>query len=175
MKQAFVILISKKTGEMDMSMDFELKMDAKTMGKFLLRYNYTKATGLFGILLGLASVVAVIAKWDLWSANQRVVWLVIAVLFLVVQPLTLVRKGKRQSEQQKRQEPLFCHIDEEGLTVTQGEASSACKWENVRKIVYGRDVVYLFTSAIYATIITAESCEGRFDELVAFLKEKKKK
>lgn len=158
-----------------MNMDFELKIDAKTMGKFLLRYNYTKATGLFGILLGLASLVALTVKWDLWNANQRVVWLVIAFLFLVAQPLTLVRKGKRQLEQDKMQEPLFCHVDEEGLTVKQGEASSACKWENVRKIVYGRDVVYIFTSAIYATIITAESCEGRFDELVAFLKEKKKK
>lgn len=158
-----------------MNMDFELKVDAKTMGKFLLRYNYTKATGLFGILLGLASLVALTVKWDLWNANQRVVWLVIAFLFLVAQPLTLVRKGKRQLEQDKMQEPLFCHVDEEGLTVKQGEASSACKWENVRKIVYGRDVVYIFTSAIYATIITAESCEGRFDELVAFLKEKKKK
>lgn len=160
---------------MTMTMDFELKIDTRTMGRFLLRYNYTKVTGLFGILLGLASLVAVIVKWDMWNANQRVVWMVIAVLFLVVQPLTLVRKGKRQVEQQEMQEPLFCHIDGEGLKVTQGDASSECKWENVRKIVYGKDVVYIFTSAIYATIITAESCEGRFDELVAFLKEKKKK
>ena len=37
-----------------MSMDFELKLDGKTMSRFLLHYNYTKATGLFGILLGIA-------------------------------------------------------------------------------------------------------------------------
>ncbi len=158
-----------------MSMDFELKLSAKTMGRFLLHYNYTKVTGLFGILLGIVSLVMVIVRWDLWNANQRVVWFVIAVLFLVVQPLTLIRKGKRQMAQEAMQKPLFCHIDEEGMTVTQGGASSECKWQNVRKIVFRKREVYIFTSAIYATIITAESCEGRFDELVAFLKEKKRK
>lgn len=46
-----------------MSMDFELKLDGKTMSRFLLHYNYTKATGLFGILLGIASLAAVFIKW----------------------------------------------------------------------------------------------------------------
>lgn len=75
-----------------MSMDFELKLDGKTMSRFLLHYNYTKATGLFGILLGIASLEAVFIKWNMWNANQRVVWIVIAVLFLIVQPLTLAKK-----------------------------------------------------------------------------------
>ena len=59
-----------------MSMDFELKLDGKTMSRFLLHYNYTKATGLFGILLGIASLAAVFIKWNMWNANQRVVWIV---------------------------------------------------------------------------------------------------
>ena len=50
-----------------MSMDFELKLDGKTMSRFLLHYNYTKATGLFGILLGIASLAAVFIKWNMWS------------------------------------------------------------------------------------------------------------
>ena len=111
-----------------MSMDFELKLDGKTMSRFLLHYNYTKATGLFGILLGIASLAAVFIKWNMWNANQRVVWIVIAVLFLIVQPLTLAKKGRRQMAQEEMQIPLFCHIDEEGISVTQGEASSSCKW-----------------------------------------------
>lgn len=158
-----------------MKMDFELKLDAKTMGRFLLHYNYTKVTGIFGILLGLASIVLVFARWDFWNANQRVIWFVIAALFLVVQPLTLIKKGRRQMAQEEMQKPLYCHIDDEGMTVTQGDASSECKWQNVRKIVFQKEEVYIFTSAIYATIITAESCQGRFDELVAFLKEKRGK
>ncbi len=59
--------------------------------------------------------------------------------------------------------------------MTQGEAASACPWSNVRKIVYVKGAVYVFTSAIHATIITEASCDGRFDELVTFLKERKRK
>ena len=148
-----------------MSMDFELKLDGKTMSRFLLHYNYTKATGLFGILLGIASLAAVFIKWNMWNA----------VLFLIVQPLTLAKKGRRQMAQEEMQIPLFCHIDEEGISVTQGEASSSCKWSDLRKVVYRKNEMYLFTSAIYATIITRNSCEEKFDELVAFVKEKTKK
>ena len=122
-----------------MSMDFELKLDGKTMSRFLLHYNYTKATGLFGILLGIASLAAVFIKWNMWNANQRVVWIVIAVLFLIVQPLTLAKKGRRQMAQEEMQIPLFCHIDEEGISVTQGEASSSCKWSDLRKVVYRKN------------------------------------
>ena len=67
-------------------------------------------------------MAAVFIKWNMWNANQRVVWIVIAVLFLIVQPLTLAKKGRRQMAQEEMQIPLFCHIDEEGISVTQGEA-----------------------------------------------------
>ena len=141
------------------------------MSRFLLHYNYTKATGLFGILLGIASLAAVFIKWNMWNANQRVVWIVIAVLFLIVQPLTLAKKGRRQMAQEEMQIPLFCHIDEEGISVTQGEASSSCKWSDLRKVVYRKNEnVYLFTSAkIYATKIITRNLlygEEKFDELV---------
>ena len=58
-------------------------------------------------------MAAVFIKWNMWNANQRVVWIVIAVLFLIVQPLTLAKKGRRQMAQEEMQIPLFCHIDEE--------------------------------------------------------------
>ena len=48
-----------------MSMDFELKLDGKTMSRFLLHYNYTKATGLFGKLLGIDSMEAVFFLWNM--------------------------------------------------------------------------------------------------------------
>ena len=86
-------------------------------------------------------MAAVFIKWNMWNANQRVVWIVIAVLFLIVQPLTLAKKGRRQMAQEEMQIPLFCHIDEEGISVTQGEASSSCKWSDLRKVVYRK--IYL--------------------------------
>ena len=158
-----------------MTMDFELKVSAKDMSKFLLRFNYAKLSGVLGILLGLASLAALVIRWGAWSDNQKIMLVVIAILFLVFQPFLLIRKGKAQVARAEEQEPLICHIDEEQIRVTQGEAASACPWSNVRKIVYVKGAVYVFTSAIHATIITEASCDGRFDELVTFLKERKRK
>ena len=158
-----------------MSMDFELKISAKDMSRFLLRFNYTRVSGILGILLGVASLVGLAVRWGAWTDNQKIMLVVIAFLFLMFQPFMLIRKAKAQIAQSEGQEPLLCHINEEEISVSQGEASSNCPWKDVRKVVYGKSVVYVFTSAIHATIITEEACGDRFEELVTFLKEKKRK
>lgn len=157
-----------------MSMDFELKIDKKDMSRFLLRFNYTKLSGILGILLGVASLVALGIRWGGWTGNQKIMLVVIAFLFLVFQPLMLVKKAKAQVAQMDTGEPLMCHIDEKHISVSMGEESSGCEWNNIRKVVYGKDVVYVFTSAIHATIVTRKACGDRFDELVSFLKGRKK-
>lgn len=158
-----------------MSMDFELKISARDMGRFLLRFNYTKLSGILGLLLGAAALLAMGVRWNVWTSNQIVMLAVIAFLFLIFQPFMLLKKAKAQVEQMNTGQALMCHIDEEKIQVSMGEETSECSWKNVRKIKYGKDVVYVFTTAIHATIITADSCEGRFEELLTFLKGMKKK
>lgn len=158
-----------------MSMEFELKVSEKDMSKFLLRFNYTRLSGLLGILLGVASLAALVIRWGAWTDNQKIMLVIIAVLFLVFQPFMLIKKAKAQVAQTKEQDALVCHIDEEQISVSQGEAVSSCPWSRVRKIVYGKNAVYVFTTTIHATIITKEACSERFEELVMFLKEKKRK
>ena len=155
-----------------MSMDFELKLDGKTMSRFLLHYNYTKATGLFGILLGIASLAAVFIKWNMWNANQRVVWIVIAVLFLIVQPLTLAKKGRRQMAQEEMQIPLFCHIDEEGISVTQGDADAKLMWDQVYKMVSTKNNVLVYSNRVNAYVIPRQQLGEKYCELAEIAKEK---
>lgn len=152
-----------------MAFDFELKFDVKDMRKFLLRYNYTKSTGIFYVLLGIAAAVLCVGRWEQWNANQKIAWIVIAVLLLVVQPLALIYKAGKQMKQEKMQTPTKIHIDKEGITATK-EESAHCDWKNVRKIVCYRDAIYIFTTAVSATIITRKSCEETFDELTEFVK-----
>lgn len=156
-----------------MSIEFELKVKAKDMSRFLLRCNYTRISGILGILLGVASLAALAVQWAAWNDNQKIMLVVIAVLFLVFQPLMLVKKGRAQAAQMEQQDALLCRIDEDKISVSQGETVSECPWKQVRKIVYGKHVVYVFTTAIHATIITEEACGDYFQELVTFLKEKK--
>lgn len=158
-----------------MSIEFELKVSPRDMSRFLLRFNYTRLSGILGVLLGLASLAGLAVRWGGWSVNQRFLLILIAFLFLVFQPLTLLRKGKVQAKRTEMQDKLICHIDEQQISVSQGEKISGCAWDNVRKIVFGKEVIYVFTTTIHATIITKESCGSDFDELAKFLKEKKRR
>ena len=89
-----------------MTMDFELKVSAKDMSKFLLRFNYTKLSGMLGILLGFASLAALIIRWGAWSDNQKIMLVVIAFLFLIFQPFLLIRNS--QFSLQKKDVSRLC-------------------------------------------------------------------
>lgn len=156
-----------------MSFDFELKLDGKAMSKFMLRYNYTRMSGIVNLILGVAAAVVCVWRWSEWTANQRVAWIAIAVLLLVVQPLMLIHKARKQMSQESMKTPTMVHVDEEGITISQNE-STHCGWNEVRKIKCYKDAIYVFTSAVRATVLTRVSCEEQFDELTAFVKGMKK-
>ncbi len=50
------------------------------------------------------------------------------------------------------QEPLRYTLDEEGLTVSQGEAQERMDWENMHKAVSTGRSIILYTSPVNATI-----------------------
>ena len=65
-----------------MTMDFELKVSAKDMSKFLLRFNYAKLSGVLGILLGLASLAALVIRWGGCRITRKLCWLLLLFCFL---------------------------------------------------------------------------------------------
>lgn len=156
-----------------MPFEFELKLDKKALSFFMLRYNYTKVSGLVNVVLGLAAAFICIWRWNSWTTNQVIAWIAIAALLLVVQPLMLINRARTQMAREAMKTPMKIRIDEEGVTVSQ-EESSHCTWDEVRKIKYYKDAIYIFTSNVHATIVTRISCESQFDEIVTFLKGIKK-
>ena len=72
---------------------------------------------------------------------------------LLYLPWTLFIKSRRQIlSNPSFQEPLQYTLDEEGLTISQGEAEEKMAWGNMHKAVSTGRSIILYTSRINATI-----------------------
>lgn len=154
-----------------MTIEMDVKMDIKSLGGFLLYHNYMRVAGILSVLISLAALVGLIVRWDSWMLSQKVMLAVLALLFTVIQPLMLLWRGNRRLQTEDFQIPFHYVFHEEGLEISQKEQKQEFRWEDVRKVVYRREALYVYMSAVSAFVLPKNQCGGQFDALVKMMKE----
>lgn len=155
-----------------MEIEVDVKLDAGSLNRFLIYHNYMRVSGIIGLLLSLAAIVALCFKWGMWTTTQRCLLVVLALLFTVLQPLMLISKGKKQLAMDDFQTPFHYCFNENGVTISQQDQSQSFAWEEIRKTVFRKDALYVYMSSVSAFVIPREQCGGGFDELVGLIKDR---
>lgn len=155
-----------------MSVELDVKLDKKSLYQFLLYHNYMRPSGIIGVLISIAAVVVLCVQWGQWTPSQRVMLVVLALLFTVLQPLMLLSKGRRQLQMEEFQIPFHYVFDENGIVISQKDQRQEFSWEDVRRIKYRKSAIYVYMSTVSAFIIPDSQCQGRFEELIGLMKDK---
>ena len=176
MKPPFVILkeVLQKRG-MSMSIQIQVKLDLKSLGRFLIYHYYTQVSGIISVIISAAALAGLILRWSQWPLMQKGILIVLALMFTVLQPVMLVWRGNKQLQSEEFQEPFHYVFDDNGVTISQKRDMQQFTWEDVRKIRYRKDAMYVYMSTVSAFVIPSEQCDGQFEKLVQLSKEKKAK
>ena len=84
----------------------------------------------------------------------KIVLLVTALLFTVIQPLTLYRKSKRQVEQNENiNKPMEYKFTDDLIQISQGEEHVEYEWNQVIKVSSSKLCIFLYVSKYRAFII----------------------
>ena len=111
-----------------------------------LKYTYGKFFNILAEVIGLAAIV-----YGIYSANYPLA--VIGFVVVIYLPVTLwTRSAQVAALSPAFKEPLHYRLDDEGLTVSQGENEETIKWEDCVKAVSTSRSVLVFTSLTGATI-----------------------
>lgn len=156
--------------EEEMKIEIDVKLDGKSLNRFLIYHNYVRFSGVTGVVISLAAAVALFAEWNLWTQPQRVMLILLALLFTVMQPIMLISKGKRQLQMEEFQIPFHYVFDEEGIEISQNDQKQEFTWADVRKVVCRKTAVYVYMSSVSAFVIPEGQCEGRFAELTEMVR-----
>ncbi|MGN0243082.1 MAG: YcxB family protein [Lachnospiraceae bacterium] len=140
-----------------MKYEIQVTMKPEYMRAFQFRHNYTKVSGILGVLISIVALVMCVLRWPTMTGQERALLLLIAALFLIVQPLMLLKNAGKQV----RNNPIFresigYEISDEGITVKQGEEAVAVGYENIRKCVFMKKQLVVYTSAVHAFIMPYE-------------------
>ncbi|MCM1044875.1 MAG: YcxB family protein [Candidatus Gastranaerophilales bacterium] len=126
--------------------ELDIKIDAGDLYNYNLRHAYNNASGIMGSALG-ALMLIVGAGRGQW------IFVIGGAALLLYLPWTLFLR----SRQQLMNNPAFKNtlhyvLDDQGITISQGEESATQSWEDMVKAVSTGRSIIVYTSKVNATI-----------------------
>lgn len=126
--------------------NLSVKIEAGDLYDYMLMHSYNSPAGLIGSAFGALLIVFAFA-------TRQWIFIVLGLVMLLYLPWTLFIKSRSQIlSNPSFQEPLKYILDEEGLTVSQGEAWEKMAWEDMHKAVSTGRSIILYTSRVNATL-----------------------
>lgn len=143
--------------------ELEVKIEAKDLYDYMLLHTYSSASGVMGSAAGAILVLLAIA-------TERWVFVLFGALLLVYLPVSLYGKSRRQIlHNPSFQQPLHYLLDEEGLTISQGEERVEYPWENLYKAVSTGRSIILYTSPVNATLFPKRQMEEKTGDVIRMI------
>lgn len=126
--------------------ELDIKIEAGDLYDYMLRHSYNSSSGILGSTLGAVMILVALAK-------SQWLFLIGGLVLLLYLPWVLFIKSRQQILNNPTfKEKLHYKLDDEGLTITQGEAEAKQSWEDMHKAVSTGRSIILYTSRVNATI-----------------------
>lgn len=153
-----------------MSVKITVKMTEKYMYDFFLYNTYTSIGGILGPVVGVAALLIAINSYINGGVMAAMPAALIAILFLVINPITLKSRAKMQVEQSEMfKKPLEYEFNETGITVRQDELEAVNEWGEFVKAVSTRESVILYLNRVRALIFPKECMGEHYEEVMKMI------
>lgn len=140
-------------------MKFKTQLTAKDIFKFSLIYTYFGTSGIlaaFMIIIGALMCARAIVQGQ--GPTYIVLGAAIVILFVVVNPVMLYMKAKKQvMVNPVYQQPSYYTMKEEGIFVEIGEETGTIEWERILKIRHIMGLYILYTGRQQAFVFPEEA------------------
>ena len=151
----------------------EAKIDAGVLFSFMMRHTYTSLSGIFTVLIGLGAFVLLFQSLSGNNDTQKLILLIIALLFIAGNPYLLYKKAKEQAKRNPLyKEMLIYTLDDTGVHLTIDENEECLEWSRIKKWKKTGKVCILYTSKIHAILLPYEAMKDQRAEVEALIKSK---
>lgn len=143
----------------------ETKIDFKQMYEFMMNHAYKSFMGVVGILISIFAVVVLCIYWKDYDITRKVIFIFLALMFTVINPITMIFKAKKQVKANDSfKHPLCYSISEDGIDVSQAEQSLHINWDEIIKVANTKNLVIIYLSAIRAFIFPKEQIGEKLED-----------
>lgn len=156
-----------------MPIEFDIKLQAKDMFRFNMYQTYTSFSGWSSIIFAALLFGMAIYTFGEVKIINTVLYVVLGVVLLVYMPATLwLRANQSIKASPVLSNTLHYSIDEDGFTVTQGEASGVLAWKQIYKMAATKHLVLVYSNRINAYVIPRTQLGAHYVPLAKLAAEK---
>lgn len=155
-----------------MSVEFDIKLKPKDMYRFNMYQTYTGFHGWFSVVVSILIFIVAKATYGRVETSYTVLYVIFGVIFLFYMPVTLwMRSGHALASSKVLQGTLHYLVDENGLTVSQGEETANLPWNQIYKMIGTKNNVLVYSNRTNAYVIPREQLKDAYGTLAQMAKE----
>lgn len=156
-------LAAVRNEEKTVMVELDVKIQAADLYDYMLMHTYNGASGVMGTAFGAVFILFALG-------TGRWVFAVLGVVLILYLPWTLFIQSRRQViSNPSFQKPLHYILNDEGITISQGEESVQYLWEDMYKAVSTSRSIIVYTSKINATIFPKPQMEDKKTDVIAMI------
>ncbi len=141
--------------------ELDIKIEAGDLYDYNLRHAYNSASGILGSVLGALMIVVGLGRGT-W------IFVIGGAVLLLYLPWTLFIRSKQQVLNNPAfREPLHYVLDDQGITISQGEATATQSWDDMVRAVSTVRSVIVYTSKVNATIFPKKQMGDKTASVIA--------
>ncbi|MCQ2493982.1 MAG: YcxB family protein [Lachnospiraceae bacterium] len=127
----------------------DIKLTVGDLYDYNLRHSYTQIPTLLATIAGIAGIAVGIY----WRQQYWLMMVIIGALLVFYMPITLlVKTSQTMALSPAMKNPVHYLLNEDGITVSQGEQSQTLPWSGVHKAVSTGRSIILYTSKNSASV-----------------------
>ena len=158
--------------ESNKEVKFSVQMKTVYMFDFLYWHSYHGITGIINYALSFAGIIALIAGFGKGNAMVAVMLVTLALLFTVINPLSLLFKAAKQVKKSPLfAKPLHYTFHADGFVISQDEKKDSAKWETVVFIRETGKSIILYLGAANALILPKKDIGNQVTSLKDLIRE----
>lgn len=144
-RQLFIVIreVLEKGKKM---LELDVKIEAKDLYDYMVAHTYSKPMNILASCFGGVLVV-------MGVMNSRLIFVIGGIALLLYLPWTLFLKSRQQAiNNPVFKEPLHYVLDDNGITISQGDQTQSQEWGNMYKAISTSKSIIVYTSPVNATI-----------------------
>ncbi len=143
---------------MEKEVKFSVQMTIKTMYSFLMYHGYHGFAGIANLILSGGAIALLIAGVGKGDSFARLMLVLIALLFTVINPIYLLYKAAKQVKLTPMfLKPLNYVVNEQGILVSQETEKLLTEWEEVIKVTETKQAYYIYLSLTRSFLFPKEA------------------
>ena len=150
----------------------DMQLNAKDIWLFSMYHSNRGFLLIFNVLFTVVMYYYMITSWNKIDTPRKIMFVLLANMFLIIQPAMLYLKSAKQARSEAIRAGLSLEMNDEGIVVSSKGEGIDFKWESGFRSRIVPGIIIIYVDAVRGYLLPDRYTKENKEKIVAVLKEK---